>query len=228
MGRSWILKLREGRARTCVSEAIRRTPPAHDAVRAGMLSGTAGVGAGGRTWRERVVPGTNGSEEAADSGDPAACSSPALAPGAAAAACVDSGKKGMEWPLAGHRVTCSGVGVAHLLFLSAQKFKTMEHEILMILVTHKYSSNVCRISSQEKCRTMEMVLVVQKGYKKTVEFIKTNGYMGNFKKLLQEKTSRRATELGTWQMDSSDDELLKVLRSQQLDITLSDSRNLAI
>jgi hypothetical protein len=79
MGRSWILKLREGRARTCISEAIRRTPPAHDAVRAGMLSGTAGVGAGGRTWRERVVPGTNGSEEAADSGDPAACSSPALA-----------------------------------------------------------------------------------------------------------------------------------------------------
>jgi hypothetical protein len=59
-------------------------------------------------------------------------------------------------------------------------------------------------------------------------YLTPNGYMGNFKKLLQEKTSRRATELGTWQMDSSDDELLKVLRSQQLDITLSDSRNLAI
>lgn len=200
MGRSWILKLREGRARTCVSEAIRRTPPAHDAVRAGMLSGTAGVGAGGRTWRERVVPGTNGSEEAADSGDPAACSSPALAPGAAAAACVDSGKKGMEWPLAGHRVTCSGVGVAHLLFLSAQKFKTMEHEILMILVTHKYSSNVCRISSQEKCRTMEMVLVVQKGYKKPLNLSKLMDIWGTsrnyFKKKLQEE--QQSSELGKW------------------------------
>jgi hypothetical protein len=165
-----------------------------------MLSGTAGVGAGGRTWRERVVPGTNGSEEAADSGDPAACSSPALAPGAAAAACVDSGKKGMEWPLAGHRVTCSGVGVAHLLFLSAQKFKTMEHEILMILVTHKYSSNVCRISSQEKCRTMEMVLVVQKGYKKPLNLSKLMDIWGTsrnyFKKKLQEE--QQSSELGKW------------------------------
>jgi hypothetical protein len=165
-----------------------------------MLSGTAGVGAGGRTWRERVVPGTNGSEEAADSGDPAACSSPALAPGAAAAAFVDSGKKGMEWPLAGHRVTCSGVGVAHLLFLSAQKFKTMEHEILMILVTHKYSSNVCRISSQEKCRTMEMVLVVQKGYKKPLNLSKLMDIWGTsrnyFKKKLQEE--QQSSELGKW------------------------------